>query len=117
MSFQEKVLFDFKLTHHHFGGDMFVLGDDLDEPKLLIIKINNENITYYINKIEKINKYDKKIFINNYIVSDNFPQNELNILNTLNMLNMPTVFYLKYDDNLKVWYLKNMNFTTVFLLK
>jgi|SaaInlStandDraft_6_1057023.scaffolds.fasta_scaffold449192_1 hypothetical protein len=116
----------YKIVHHHFNGDFIIINDDnvnnsslpkLNINNVLIFNIKNNKIIFRFTKIDKINSTDKKIYIDKIEYNKEFPQNIINLFNILGMMNTPTVFYLVYNMDFKVWYLKNNNFTTVFIVK
>lgn len=112
----------YKIVHHHFNGNFIIMNDANNSSltslnNVLIFDINNSKIVFRFNKIENINSTDKKFYIDKVEYSRDFPQNIINLFSTLGMLNTPTVFYLVYNMDFKVWYLKNNNFTTVFMVK
>lgn len=112
----------YRIVHHHFNGEFIILNNQNTSSSstlnnTLIFNINNSQIFFRFNKIENINSTDKKFYIDKVEYSREFPQDILNLFATLNMLNTPTVFYLMYNMDFKVWYLKNNNFTTVFMIK
>lgn len=111
---------NYKIVHHHFNGDFTILNNmPATSPinNTLVFTINNKRILFRFNRIENINSTDKKFYIDKIEYSTEFPQDILNLFSTLGMLNTPTVFYLMYNMDFKVWYLKNNNFTTVFMIK
>lgn len=110
---------NFKVVHHHFNGDLNIILDNTNEliNNTLLFTIRNHKILFKFSKIENINTTDKKYFISKIQYSSNFPQDILNLFSTLGMLNTPTVFYLMYNPDFNVYYLKNTTFTTVFMLK
>jgi hypothetical protein len=109
----------YKIVHHHFKGEFSIFTNIPENPlnNTILFNIKDNKIIFRFNKIEQINSRDKKIYINNIEYNKNFPQDIINLFTTLGMMNTPTVFYLVYKPEFKVWYLKNITFTTVFMIK
>jgi hypothetical protein len=109
----------YKIVHHHFTGDFNIIANQPQNPlnNTLLFNIKGHQIFFRFNKIENINNTDKKFYIDKIEYTREFPQDIINLFNTLGMMNTPTVFYLVYNMDFKVYYLKNTNTTTVFMLK
>jgi hypothetical protein len=109
---------NYKIVHHHFRGNFTINTDSTSIlNNTIIFNIKGNNILFKFNKIENINSTDKKFFIDKIEYNTEFPQDIINLFTTLGMMNTPTVFYLIYNMDFKVWYLKNINFTTIFMIK
>jgi hypothetical protein len=109
----------YKIVHHHFRGDFNIYTNQPENPlnNTLVFNIKGYKMFFRFSKIEDINSTDKKIFINKIEYTREFPQDIINLFVTLGMMNTPTVFYLVYNMDFKVYYLKNTNTTTIFMLK
>lgn len=104
-----------KIIHHHFNGIVKINKDDKNK-YYLIFEIKDQPIIFHISKFENINTRDKKLYISKVEYSADFPQEYLQLFNTLGMLRIPTMFYLVYNLTFDVWYIKNNNLTTVFMV-
>lgn len=106
-----------KIIHHHFNGSVKIFKSNDDKQQdYILFNINKNIILFHISKIEVINSTDKKLYISKVEYSTNFPQDIVNLFQTLGLLAVPTVFYLKYEPGYNSWFIKNNNFTTVFLI-
>jgi hypothetical protein len=109
----------YKIVHHHFRGNFSIFTEMKDNPlnNTMIFYIKGNQILFRFNNIEQINSTDKKIYIDKVEYNREFPQDIINLFTTLGMINTPTVLYLVYNPEFKVWFLKNNTFTTVFMIK
>lgn len=109
-----------KIVHHHFNGDMVLKYDNTSNNainKIISFRIRDNIISFNIEKLESINSTDRKLYINKVFYNNDIPGDIINMFKTLNMLNTPTVFYLLYNMDFNVYYLKNVNYVSVFMLK
>ena len=114
-----KISESYNINHHHFIGK-FIINYEFNKNgpnNLIIIKdSNNETLKMHIKHITFINDYDKKIEIDDMDYTENFSLIILDVFKKLRLLRTPLDLYVTKDYNTNYWFVRNNQYTTIFML-
>jgi hypothetical protein len=114
-----KISETYTINHHHFVGK-FIINYEFNKNgpnNVVVIKdSNNELLTMHIKHISFINDYDKLLEIDDISYTDNFSLIILDVFKKLRLLKTPLNLFVTKDYNSNYWFLRNQQYTTIFML-